>query len=144
MRLTKRQAEAMGITVKDGKRKRSKAKQHVPDPQFDAMCKAHGLPIPVQEYKFHPTRKWRFDYLFDGWLAVEKEGGVFGKKCPTCKRVAAAGGHSSVTGIKRDIEKYNAAAMLGYTVLRFLPEQFDSGEAFATIREALERKEEIT
>ena len=64
------------------------------------------------EYKFHATRKWRFDWAEpDLKLAVEVEGVThFGK---------GIGRHQSATGIEGDMEKYNAAALLGWTVLRF-------------------------
>lgn len=64
----------------------------------------------VREHRFHPTRRWKFDFAFpEHRVAVEMEGGIYSKK----------GGHSSVTGIKRDIEKYTAAAVLGWRVLRY-------------------------
>jgi hypothetical protein len=107
---------------------------------FEAQCEARGLPVPTPEYQFalEEGREWAFDWLFDGWLALEVEGGVFGKgaACPVCKR-RPAGAHSSVEGIKRDIEKYNRAAMLGYVVIRCLPEDITSGAAFALVEEAL-------
>lgn len=71
-------------------------------------------------------RKWRFDYASRVHsVAVEIEGGVFGrgKPCPACGR-KRGGAHSSVTGMLRDIEKYNEATAQGWRVLRFTPEQF--------------------
>ncbi len=97
---------------------------------FTEQCVAHGLPVPVAEYQFHPTRRWRFDYLFDGWLAVEIEGGAF-----------AGGRHTRGAGFRRDLEKYNEAAILEFVVLRFLPEQIASGEAFAVLKRALSAQE---
>ncbi|MFO0863530.1 MAG: hypothetical protein U0744_02530 [Gemmataceae bacterium] len=145
IRISREQAAAMGIPfIEDPPA--SKGKKNPPQAHtnklFDSICESHGLPAPVHEYQFHPQRKWAFDYLFEGWLAVEKEGGVFGrgKPCPACKR-RPGGAHSSIAGMKRDIEKYNAAAQLGYVVLRFRPEQFDSGEAFGLIRKVLEGEE---
>jgi hypothetical protein len=69
-----------------------------------------------EEYKFHPARKWRFDWYVDAYkFAVEFEGGIF---------AGGAGGHNSVTGIMRDVEKYNAAAAAGITVFRFHAENY--------------------
>lgn len=99
------------------------------DKLFDAACAAHGLPIPVHEYEFAPPRQWRADYCFEGWLLVEREGGAF---------IAGHGRHTRGAGFRADLEKYNEAARLGFVVLRFLPEQFDSGEAFAFIKRTLE------
>lgn len=93
---------------------------------FVLLCKAHGLPTPISEFHFWHGRQFRFDWLFDGWLAVEIEGGIY-----------SGGAHTRGKHFESDIEKYNEAAILGYTLLRFTPEQIDSGEAFAVIRRAL-------
>ena len=155
MRLSKKEAKALGFKFdeepkdhypKEGQPKSRKKKVEGQTPAevlFDALCEKWGLPAPVHEYKFHPDRDWRFDYLFEGLIAVEKEGSIYGtgSPCPVCKR-RAHGGHSSPDGIKRDIEKYNAAQLEGFIVLRFTTEQFDSGEAFNTIKKALYGEEE--
>ena len=103
---------------------------------------AAGLPEPVAEYPFAAElgRRWRFDLAWpDRRLAVEVEGGLFGRggrgsnrPCPTCGQ-GPAGAHRSVAGVKRDIEKGNAAVALGWRVLRVLPGQVESGEALALI-----------
>lgn len=98
---------------------------------FDKVCERHGLPIPDHEYQFHPDRKWRFDFLFEGWLAVEKVGGVWQQ-----------GHHSRGQSQIDDMEKFNEAVILGYAVLQFTPEQLESGAAFAVIRRALGAREE--
>lgn len=69
-----------------------------------------ALTNPENEYVFHPIRRWRFDYAWpEKKVAVEIEGAVFipGK------------GHSSGSGISKDIEKYNAATLLGWRVMRY-------------------------
>lgn len=63
----------------------------------------------VTEYKFHPKRKWRADYaLVDKMLLIEYEG-IFGGKSR----------HTNNIGYVNDAEKYNAAQILGFTVLRY-------------------------
>ena len=57
-------------------------------------------------------------------IALEIEGGIFGGKEANGRRYKGA--HSSVTGMLRDIEKYNAAAVLGWRVLRVTPDQLFS------------------
>lgn len=96
------------------------------------QCEAVGFPVPVHEHKFHPTRKWRFDFAWpEQKLALEVEGGVYIK---THRQ-----GHSSVNGILRDIEKYNAATVLGWRVLRCLPEhlELESGIAIQLLEQVL-------
>ena len=73
-----------------------------------AFVKA-GLPKPQVEYRFHPTRRWRFDYAWpDLKLAVEYEGGTW-----------SGGRHTRALGYAKDCEKYNEAALLGWKVFRY-------------------------
>ena len=67
----------------------------------------------VTEHKFHPTRKWRFDFCHPVLkIAVEVEGGVF-----------SFGRHTRGSGFLKDMEKYNAAVILGWRVLRYETKQ---------------------
>jgi hypothetical protein len=109
------------------KRKQAKTEKDKQAALFDKLCEAHGLPTPIHEYQFHHTRKWRFDYLFEDWLAVEKHGGVW-----------SAGHHSGGQNQIDDFEKQNEAVILGYSVMIFTPKQFADGSAFAVIKRALE------
>lgn len=90
----------------------------------DAWWLLNGLPVvPWSEYKFHPIRKWRFDYCFvKQKLAIEIEGGVFSK-----------GRHVRGVGYINDMEKYNSATLLGYRILRYQPGKINISE----IKEAL-------
>lgn len=87
-----------------------------------------GLPEPEREYRFHPTRKWRLDFAWPSlrW-AVEVEGGIY-----------RGGGHTHVKDLKRDMEKHNALAVMGWRCLRVHGDQVRSGEAVALIRQALD------
>ncbi len=83
-------------------------------PVFPRLCLAAGYPEPEAEYQFHPTRKWRFDYAWpEIKLALEEDGGIWRK---------GGGAHSHPSNIERDIEKGNAAALLGWRILRYAPE----------------------
>jgi hypothetical protein len=87
----------------------------------ECLWKANGLIVPVSELKFHPERKWRFDYAFpDRMIAIEIEGGAFTK-----------GRHTRGPGFIKDMEKYNAAVVLGWKLLRYIP----SNVNFKQIRE---------
>lgn len=66
-------------------------------------------PEIVTEHRFHPTRRWRFDLAIpEHRIAIEVEGGVWTR-----------GRHTRGSGYLADLEKYNAAAALGWTVLRY-------------------------
>lgn len=96
---------------------------------FDVACVAHKLLEPVPEHTFAPPRKWAFDWCWPEWrLAVEIEGGAW-----------IAGRHTRAQGFIKDMEKYNAAAVLGWRVLRFTPQQIESGACFLVIKEAIKR-----
>lgn len=84
--------------------------------------------MPERELKFHPVRKWRFDFCWCSELvALEIEGGVF-----------SGHGHRSIGKFLGDLEKYNEAALLGWTVLRCTTDDLKSGAAFALLKRALQ------
>jgi len=79
-----------------------------------ATCRSLGIPAPVAEHRFHPDRKFRFDYAWpEQRLALEIEGGIWRK---------GGGAHSHPQNIERDIEKYSEAAVLGWRIVRAAPE----------------------
>lgn len=76
-----------------------------------ALCRAHGLPEPVPEYQFHPTRRWRFDYSWPmRMVALEVEGGIW-----------TNGRHTRGSGAVADLEKYSEAAIAGWRVIYCTP-----------------------
>ncbi|WP_171405591.1 DUF559 domain-containing protein [Acinetobacter sp. WCHAc010052] len=89
--------------------------------------KAHKIEY-VQEFQFNSERKWRADFhLVDTKILIEVEGGVWSN-----------GRHTRGKGYIADMGKYNSAAVLGYTVLRFSTEQVKSGKAIEEIRRLME------
>jgi very-short-patch-repair endonuclease len=77
------------------------------------------VPPFEREYRFHPTRRWRFDFAWpDHKIATEVEGLSQG-----------ASRHTTFQGYAEDNVKYNAAALMGWRVLRFTQSQVRSGEA---------------
>lgn len=86
-----------------------------------------GIPMPEMEYAFHPTRKFRWDFCWpDHRLALECEGGVW-----------SGGRHGRGSGIKKDMEKQTEAAMLGWRILRFVPDDLCVLETTEKIKAAL-------
>lgn len=89
-----------------------------------AQINASGLPVPVTEYKFHPDRRWRFDFCWpDDLLAVEVEGGTW-----------VNGRHNRGSGFEKDAEKYAEALCLGWKVLRVTGSHICTGKAIKWIR----------
>ena len=96
---------------------------------FARRCVAAGLSMPAREFEFHPTRGWRFDYAWPARrIALEIEGGVF-----VMKKTGRRGAHGSVKGVLKDIEKYNAAALHGWRVLRVLPKKLFEASTFCML-----------
>ncbi len=78
---------------------------------FQTLWKVLGGPKLTPEFRFHPERRWLFDFAIPSKkIALEIEGGIWRK---------GGGAHSRPKGILRDIEKYNAATLLGWRVFRF-------------------------
>lgn len=73
---------------------------------FERLWLAAGGPKLVTEHRFHPERRWRFDYAhLPTKTAIEINGGVW-----------SGGRHNRGAGYLRDREKVNMAQMLGWKV----------------------------
>lgn len=104
-------------------------KPSVKNEMFAKLCAGFGLPEPVQEYKFHPTRKWRIDYFFECGgkkLALEVEGGVW-----------TGGRHTRGAGFVGDMEKYNELTRAGIALLRVQPKDLLKTQTFELLKSAL-------
>ena len=90
-----------------------------------AYFKEVGLPAPTPELKFHPVRRWRFDFAWeDKKVALEVEGGGW-----------TGGRHTRGSGFAKDILKYNSAALLGWVVVRTTPQEVCMQETVDLINE---------
>ena len=99
--------------------------------QFQRDARAIKLPTMQKEFRFHPTRRWRFDYAFPEMLiAVEIEGGT--------GRVR--GRHLRTLGFREDCTKYNEAAMLGWMVLRGDAKMVKDGSLLAMVERAIQSR----
>jgi very-short-patch-repair endonuclease len=100
---------------------------------LEVQLEQAGIPFE-REYKFHPDRRWRADFMVSDWhldeagtrVLIEIDGGAW-----------IAGRHSRGAGMERDAEKQSAAAILGYRVIRVTPRQVEDGRALNWIRQAL-------
>ena len=88
-------------------------------PKRDLRLLVSQWPGSVAEYRFHDTRRWRFDYAWpEKRIACEYEG-IF----------AAKSRHTSVMGYSNDAEKYSTAAALGWCVIRITAPMLRDGRA---------------
>ena len=103
----------------------------------------------AREHRFHPVRRWRFDFtasdkfldqeafdrFFKGvpdWahpqkcIAIEIEGGIWTR-----------GRHTRGSGFIKDCEKYNTATAMGWRVFRFPTDMVKSGEAIKFVSQEI-------
>ncbi len=111
--------------VEKGKKRRSVKGQRIQSEGEVTLARdLRALKINFeQEYKFHAERNWRADFWITGTkILVEVEGGIW-----------SGGRHTRGKGFIADMEKYNAAAVMGFKVLRFDTQQVKSGLAIRQI-----------
>jgi len=98
---------------------------------FTALCRSDLRVACVREYKFHPVRRWRFDYAIPSHkVAIEVEGGVW-----------TQGRHTRPRGFIGDMEKYNTATALGWRILRVTPDTLTTGATLDLVRQTLSADE---
>ena len=115
------------MTPEQAKRLAALLKRTALEDRLAVQIAARGLPLPVRQLRFHPTRKWLFDFAWpQRKLAVEVDGGEW-----------VRGNHWRPEGVARDREKAVAADRLGWTVLHFTGSAVRSGAALAKLTEAL-------
>jgi hypothetical protein len=133
--LTKRKVDA---AIKRVKKKIEKKKpeelflEQIIENRLDRNCEFYP------QHKFHPTRKWRFDFAWDidhtmydfgrKKIAVEVQGGVW-----------SGGGHVTGSGYTKDCEKLNEAQILGWDVLYITSSMVRDGSGIDYLKRLLER-----
>lgn len=127
-------------TFKEAQRSRSKAvarsnvkqKFRPKVSKGEALLENHlnALKIPfTKEFRFHHDRKWQADFRIDDMpILVEVEGGVFSN-----------GRHTRGEGYTKDCEKYSAAAVNGWFVIRGTTAQIKAGLVIQWIEKLIER-----
>ena len=100
-----------GLHQKKTKSAQKRKAQKITD-LFTVLCRSDLNVDCVKEFKFHPKRRWRFDYAIPEYrIALEVEGGVW-----------TGGRHTRPQGFLGDIEKYNTATLMGWRVFRTTPD----------------------
>lgn len=85
---------------------------------FAAQLKAAGLRGWVREYRFHPSRRYRFDFAdLSHRIAIEIQGAGPG----------GVGRHGYVNGMAKDNEKLALAVQGGWRVLKATAKQVEDG-----------------
>jgi very-short-patch-repair endonuclease len=87
----------------------------------------------VAEYRFHPTRKWRFDFVIDPdrlKVAVEYDGLMGGTA------------HRSIGMVAKDSSKINTAQTMGWNVVRVNAISLKDGSGYTAIERAVAQRTE--
>lgn len=112
---------------------------------FAAQCRAYRLPPvigkPAQQFKLLKSQQtprkdgrnipkaWHFDFAWPDYrVIVEIDGGVW---------MPGGGAHSHPVDVTRNMAKRNDAALAGFLVLAFTPQQVKNGEAIADTQRLL-------
>lgn len=104
-----------------------------------------GLPEPVLEYQFHPSRKWRFDFAWpnfamsnghrvgtlSGSVALEVDGGIW-----------IHGGHNRGAQLKKTWEKENEAQIMGWKIIKCEPKDLCTTTTADLVKRALAMRSE--
>ena len=78
---------------------------------YQLMCKIFPRQLIQCQYKFHPTRKWKFDVANPFYkIAIEVNGAIW-----------TNGRHSRGSGLVKEYEKMRAAAALHWYVFAYDP-----------------------
>lgn len=97
---------------------------------FSRLLAGMGETAPVLEVEFAaPARDWSFDLAWPAErVALEVDGGAF---------IPGGGRHNRGAGFREDQHKTNAAALLGWRVLRVLPEALPRAETAGMVAQLL-------
>ena len=97
--------------------------------KFILLWKEIGGQKLEEEFRFHPVRKWRFDFAHTkAKVAIEIEGGIWGQSR-----------HTKAVGYIKDCEKYNAAIFDGWDVVR-LPSYWINTETLTNVKKLIKER----
>jgi hypothetical protein len=97
----------------------------------EIQLQQEGLAPFAREFRWHPSRRWRFDFAFpDRMVAYEIEGATW-----------TGGRHSFGGGFRDDAIKYAEAAIAGWIVIRASADMIRDRTALHLVKRALSARE---
>lgn len=134
-----------GTLIDEPKRKKSKKSEA--EDEFAFQATAHRLPAFARNFRFAKAilheetgkpRQWALDFAWPEYrVALEIEGLVFRK---IGGELVATGRHVHPDGFREDCIKYAHAQILGWSLLRFDPQQVTKGIAIRYVMDLLAAK----
>lgn len=100
-----------------------------PKEQLLFDLRALGVPEPVPEYRFHPERRFRFDWAWPGKKVALEYDGIYSAKSR----------HLTKGGFSTDLDKFLLAQLEGWVVIRVGAAQVASGLAQEAVLAAMEK-----
>ena len=86
------------------------------------------IPPPEREYRFHPVRRFRFDFAWpEQKIAAEVQGGQW---------IRGGGRHQRGSSLDNEYTKMNLAILSGWRVFLFSTNMINDGSAAATLYQA--------
>lgn len=106
--------------------------------RIQLLAKKFSGVVPYrQEYRFHPVRRWRFDFAWpDKLVAIEINGGSW-KGYHKKDSEEKGGRHNHPVSLENDYQKYNEAALLGWKVFLLTGKMLKGGELERVLLQAL-------
>lgn len=100
---------------------------------FAQSLALEGCPAPEYDVPIIPGRRFRWDFVYpDRLICIEIQGGTW----------VANTGHTSGSGLQRDMIKNNLAVLYGWTPYQFTTRQVNGGVAAKFIKEVLNGSKE--
>lgn len=98
-----------------------------PAEELHYQIMGEGIKGFSREHRFHPKRRWRFDFAdVRKMVAIEVEGGTWSN-----------GRHVRGAGYESDCVKYNEAALMGWKVIRVTSTMVRDGRAIDFIKRSI-------
>lgn len=105
----KRSKETGGRVVAKHWEKRSKEKDFI---GWNLLYWANKNMVTLEEeFKFHPERKWRFDWAIESMKLAIEYNGIMSDKSR----------HTTVSGYTGDMNKINSAQAMGWRIIQLTP-----------------------
>lgn len=115
------------VAISPAEKKKARAKAQAQRLAQRVEVQLANLPKFSKEFKFHPVRRWRFDYAWPELkVALEVHGGVF-----------TNGRHTRGKGFTEDKVKMNNAQLLGWIVIEVTTAQVKNGDMLVWINNAI-------
>lgn len=116
-------------------RDRSKTQASRLEAKFSLYWRGLGGPELKLEFVFHPERRWRADFAhIESRTLIEIEGGIY---------INGGGRHNRAAGFIADADKYLAAFLAGWSVVRLTEKQITAANIERLIRHISEHQQEI-